>query len=151
MGYYMRFFVTDQQSLTLDLLESALKDIDPYYAIVDRHPSKAANGILIHGEEPYGEIEINMPGDQLFADEITEFREFLGDTDGPNKQIVLDALSQARAIVAVRVLWQDRDDEDTLRRIDLLWSWLFDHHKGLMQADGEGFYDANGLVYAVKL
>jgi hypothetical protein len=150
MGYYMRFFVTDQQPVTLDMLESAFKAIDPSYAIVDRHPTRAENGILIHDDEPYGEIEINNPGDSLFESELNEFREFLADAQGPNKQVVLDALNGTRAIIAVRVLWQDRESEDTLKKIDPLWAWLEKNHQGMGQADGEGFYQGEELILALK-
>ncbi len=57
-------------------------------------------------------------------------------------------LQEAQATVAVRVLSQGRETGATLEKIDPLWDWLFDEYRGLLQADGEGYYDANGQILA---
>lgn len=59
---------------------------------------------------------------------------------------VLEVLTRVREMIAVQVLFGGRDIESTLTRLDPLWEWLFAHRRGLLQADGEGFYDATGLV-----
>ena len=142
MGYYMRFIVTDQKRLSLDDLESALQSVDPEYAIVD--------GELHHGADLYGEIEINVRGEELCDEELGELEEFLEDAEGESKTLVIETLQSAKAIVALRVLWQGREVKPTLVKLDPLWQWLFSNRKGLMQADDEGYYDQSGLILEVE-
>ncbi len=88
---------------------------------------------------------------RLFDEEIEELREFLEDAEGVRKPEVMQTLNDAKVIVALQVLQQGRaTDEETLERIDSLWEWLFANYKGLMQADAEGYYDAQGLVLEVE-
>lgn len=134
MGYYMRFIMVDGPEISLPSLEQALKRIDPAYSILE-------SGELKHGSDLYGVIEINRPGDGLFDEEIEELKEFVEDARGRRRKDVLKVLDNAKAIVAVQVLWQGRETEPTLQKIDPLWQWLFSHCKGLLQADGEGYYD----------
>jgi predicted RNase H-like HicB family nuclease len=47
------------------------------------------------------------------------------------------------------VLSQGRTSEDTLDRIAPLWDFLFKEYSGLLYADGEGYYDAEGEVLMV--
>jgi hypothetical protein len=92
------------------------------------------------------EIEINEPGSGLFEDEIAEMLEFLKDAKGKSRKRVEKVLKDARRIISVRVLGQDREAEDTLAGVDPLWKWLFSTRRGLLQADGEGYYDADDLI-----
>ena len=71
---------------------------------------------------------------------------FLEESEGKNREAVECVLKNARRIVSVRVLVQDRESEETLAGIQPLWNWLFATRGGLLQADGEGYYDANGLI-----
>lgn len=143
MGYYMRFITTDENETTLSTLEEALKQIDPAYSIT-------ASGELTHGDDLYGVIEINRPGDELFDEEIEELREIVEDVRGKRRADVLKTLGEATAIIAVQVLWEDRQPEATLEKLNPLWQWLFSHRTGLLQADDEGYYDARGLVLRVE-
>ena len=61
----------------------------------------------------------------------------------------MDALTNATSIIAVRVLWQGREPEPTLEKLDALWNWLLSNRTGLMQADDEGYYDSSGLILSV--
>ncbi len=142
MGYYMRYILTDDRETTLSEIETGLKQVDPDYSIGDGET-------LMYGDELYGEIEINVPGDGLFEAEVEELKEEIKDNRGRNKTTVLEALQKARAIVAVRVLWQDRETEQTLDKIDPLWEWLFDNREGLLQADGEGYYSQSKHILKV--
>jgi hypothetical protein len=40
--------------------------------------------------------------------------------------------------------------EQTLSLLDPLWHWLQEHHRGLVQADGEGFYEHQRLILATR-
>lgn len=138
MGYYMRFIVEDDQPLSLVDLDAALKAADPDYSIRD--------GELHYSNGLYAEIEINTRGEELCDAELQELQEVVEDADVGQQQRVIEALRVARHIVALRVLSQGRDSESTLEKFDPLWEWLFTYRRGLLQADGEGFYDSDGLV-----
>lgn len=142
MGYYMRYIVTDEQRVSLSEIERALRAIDPHYLVGD--------GDLKHDDGLYGQLEINQPGDGLFEEEVDELKAELEDTRGKAKKKVEAVLENAKAVVAIQVLWQDRDIEETLKKIDPLWKWLFANRQGLLQADGEGWYDASGLILRVR-
>jgi len=133
MGYYMRFISTDENGLTLAQLDSVLKQSAPAYSI-QRDNETDLEGILSYGNDEYGQIELNLPGDGLFEEEIQELIDFVSDANGPRKTEVLDTLKRARAIVAVRILFQDRATEATLSKLDPLWDLLLKNREGLLQA-----------------
>jgi hypothetical protein len=149
MGYYMRFISTDEQAVTLSQLDSALKQSSDLYSI-DRDESDDLERLIAHDQKEYAQIEINVPGDGLFEEEVDELIDFVSDVTGPGKAEVSHALKSACAIVAVQVLFQARSTEETLSKLDPLWAWLLDNRKGLMQTDGEGYYDKSGLILKVK-
>ena len=143
MSYYMRFITTDTAETTPSILEQALKETDSEYSIAD-------SGELKHGDDVYAVVEVNRPGDSLFAEEIGELREFVEAVRGKRKADVLRTLDNAKAIVAVQVLFGGRESEATLEKLDPLWEWLMSHRKGLLQADGEGYYDQTGPILKVE-
>ena len=149
LGYYMRFIAADEQDVSLGVLAAALKERDAAY-LIERDEASDNEGLLTYKGDVYGEIEVNRAGDGIFDEEIAELREFVDEVEGGNKSEVLGILDRAKAIVAVRVLWQGRESDETLEKIDPLWQWLLAHRKGLMQADGEGYYDATGLRLEVE-
>jgi len=146
MGYYMRFFDTSEKPLTIGEIEAALRETNPAYRLEVPVGAKIPQADLYLRDGLYAEIEINEPGDGLFKDEIAEMLEFLKDAEGKARKRVEKVLKGARRIVSVRVLGQDRETERTLAGIDPLWKWLFSTRAGLLQADGEGYYDADDLV-----
>lgn len=149
MGYYMRFFQTDDAPLTLTEIEAGLQAIDTGYAIEGNAPEDDV-GELTYAGDLYGQIEVNRVGTDLADEELGEFRERIEDDSEGDRERVLAVVAATRAILAVRVLWQGREAEPTLRRLDPLWEWLFETHEGLMHADGEGFYDEENLVLEVS-
>jgi hypothetical protein len=146
MGYYMRFFDTSEKPLTIGEIEGALRDVDPAYRLEAPESAKIPQADLYLRDGLYAEIEINEPGDELFENEIAEMLEFLEDAEGKARKRVEKVLKGARRIVSVRVLGQDRETDETLAGIDPLWKWLFSTRAGLLQADGEGYYDAGDLI-----
>jgi hypothetical protein len=81
---------------------------------------------------------------------LAELREFAEDTDGAAQSPVPSVLNSASALLAVQVLRGTGDSKTTLAALDPVWAWLFEHRRGLMQADGEGYYDPEGLVLRVE-
>ena len=148
MGYYMRFVCADEQDVSLSLLESALQHTGAAY-LIEREPESDSEGVLTYGGDLYGQIEVSRPGDETFDEEIEELKEFVEGAEGAKKSEVLGILGAAKAVVAVRVLNQGRGSEETLERVEPLWEWLMANRRGLLQADGEGYYDASGLILEV--
>ncbi|MBL8166232.1 MAG: hypothetical protein JNJ61_29885 [Anaerolineae bacterium] len=144
MGYYMRYISFDSQPIDLGTIETALKQIDAAYHV--RVSDIPGLGELFHGEFSCGEIEINGSEDDIFADDITEFRELVGEATTLHEQHVLDVLNQATWMVAVETFWEGDQSEAVLSKIDPLWDWLFINRKGVLQADFEGFYDESGVI-----
>jgi len=143
MSYYMRYITTDSTETTPSILEQALKDKDPHYSI-------AESGEFKHGHDVYGVVGVNRPGDGLFEEEIGELKEFVEDVRGKRRTDVLKTLGEARAIVAVQILFGDRQVEATLQKFVPLWEWLISNRKGLLQADAEGYYDQTGRILKVE-
>ena len=145
----MRFIVTDEKAISLTELESALKELDADYRIANDEDDDTY-GELMHGDNIYGQIEINQPSDGLFDEEIGELVEFLEDVEEENKTKVLEVLNNAKSIFCIQVLSQGREIEENLTKIYPIWEWCFRNRKGLMQADAEGYYDASGLILEVE-
>jgi hypothetical protein len=143
MSYYVRFIATDTTSTTCSVLQRALKAKDPQYSI-------AKSGELKHGEDVYGVVEINRSGDKLFDEEIGELKESVEAVRGKRKADVLKTLDTAKAIVAVQVVFGDRQAEVTRQKLNPLWEWLIFNRKGLWQADDQGYYDQTGRILKVK-
>ena len=136
----MRFLAEDDQPLNLEEIMSGLRSADPGFRL-DK------GGILAKGEELLAELDVSGPGEELFTAEIDELRELAGQ-DNATGQAVAARLELVTALLAVRVLWQKRTAEQTLSLLDPLWRWLQEHRRGLVQADGEGFYERQRLVLA---
>jgi hypothetical protein len=151
MVFYMRFLLTADEPLTMSAVEQALTGADPAYAITDVRHLPFEDGVLAYGGEPYAQIEINAV-DSSDDEEIEELKEELEDSRAPKPQreALLNALQQVRAMLVLRVLWQDRTTEATLQKIDPLWKWLFATRDGILQVDGEGYYDQSGLILALE-
>ncbi|MCI0486936.1 MAG: hypothetical protein L0229_10085 [Blastocatellia bacterium] len=149
MGYYIRFISNDERDLSLDILESALKQADDAYSI-ERDEDADNYGLLKHNNDLYGEVDVSYLDDPLSDEEIEELLEDAEEAQGEKKADVLSVLNNANAIVAVRVLWQGRETEAMLEKIDPLWQWLLANRTGLLQVDGEGYYDRAGLILEVE-
>ena len=139
----MRYISTDNTEMTTSVLQQALKEKNPEYSL-------AESGEVKCGDEVYGAVEINRPGDGLFEEEIEELKEFVEDVRGKRKADVVKTLDSAKAIVAVQILFGDRQAEAAIRKLDPLFEWLIVNRKGLLQVDDEGYYDQTGLVLKVE-
>lgn len=145
MGDYMRFIIDDDKDITLDAINAGLKSIDPKFNFAewDRECECAE---LLYGDDLYGEIEI-IRIDQVDKDEeIEELVEEVKDAVQGDKKRVLTCLRNSKAMLLIHVLWQARDTDATLETISPLWNWLFDNYQGMLQADGEGYYDQENQI-----
>ena len=145
MGYYMRFLVTDTGPVDLAALAASLKTANPRYQL-DFEPGAAA---LSLAGVPIAGIEVNTPGDGLFEDELAGLEEAASEGSGPGEARVANALATAQAIFALQVLHAASGPDGSLESLDPVWEWLFTTRKGLLQADAEGYYDSQGLIFEV--
>jgi hypothetical protein len=150
MGYFLRYITTEADPPALATLRAALQEIDAAYRLISSPVDEAA-GDLFYGDLFCGELEINRTGDDLFEEDLGELRLLVGHARGEQRERVLRVLDAARALIIVSAVWQGGDPEPVLNRIDPLWDWLFPRYAGLLQADGEGFYDENGLVLELRV
>ena len=148
MAYYMRYLMTDPQDITLPLLADVLQQVDAAYTI-EQTPDAAfiEAGLLKYGETVLGDIEINRADDELFADEINALHdELYHELPSEGLTTVLATLKQAVLLLAVEVMWEGDDEDTALQRLDPLWDWLLANRAGLLQSDGEGYYDRRGTL-----
>jgi hypothetical protein len=84
----------------------------------------------------------------LFREEVREFEEFLEDAeDTPARERVLRHLGQSRYVVANQLMGDVNDAGYTASALVL--EYFVDHGGGLVQADGEGFYDGETLIVSL--
>jgi hypothetical protein len=142
----MRYVVVDERPITLDDVRRAFAAEEEDYAV-------EGAGVEVHvglDGRSIAQVAINIPGDGSFDDERAELIESAAAGEGAGKATVLETLRGARTIVAVQVLLGQGDSEETLEALAPLWSWLQDNRRGLLQADGEGYYDADGLILELE-
>lgn len=150
MGYYLRFISPDRSKITLSAIEEGLKSVDNKYAIQVQTEAKVEGGDLLWDKKVYAEIELNRKGEGgLLEEEIDELRAAIEDEEDEVPERLTATLDSAQTIVAVQVLFEGRQSDETVARFDPLWDWLFKNSTGLLQIDEEGFYDENGIIFEV--
>ena len=147
MGYSMRFYDTDPRPLRISEIRAGLQEIDPAFDIDGTDRSNS--GYLLYNGDLYADITIDSPDDGYFNWETDSLKADVA-ASGPGRERVEDVLREAQRLVYVRVRYGGRDTETTLSRLDVLWDWLFGHRSGLLYAEGEGFYQDETLILALK-
>ena len=152
MGYYIRYIFDTEQRPTLPELRSLLAKVDATYAIeaVQRTPEQdaeaAAGSIWADiklGSEHIGALELRDIDDPGGDEELQSLLEELEDY-GDEAEDASAALWNATGILSVQVLWKGEDHAESLRKLNPLWQELLTHYGGVLQADREGYYDAEG-------
>ncbi|MBH23409.1 MAG: hypothetical protein CMH57_02885 [Myxococcales bacterium] len=148
MGYCMRYITTSSPAPTLGELRDALVSIDARYRL--DVTSEAPPSAGVHFDDvALGELAIHVAGDAAFAEEVGELLGGLKGAVGDDPASVRAVLEGASAIIALRVIFGDRDPDETLDTLDPIWGWFMETHEGLIQADDEGYYDDSGLILEV--
>ena len=145
MGYHIRFIIDDDRDLTFDAIHTGLRCIDAGFDFTewDRECEYAE---LRHGGELYGEMEIIRLDPEELDGEIEDLIEEVENECEGDKVEVINLLKNAKVMLVVRIIWKGSDAGDTLNIIAPLWGWLFENYHGLLQADGEGFYDGGHQI-----
>ncbi len=145
MTYLMRFIIPDGEPPTLAEIGEVLHRLDEHFVIFPDAADKAS-GDLMYAEDVYGEIEINSSNDVVFTEDIQELLDAIAETDEINVGQIREFLDKCSGMVALRVSELGHFNTD---RLDMLWDWLFETRGGLLQVDGEGYYDRDRLVLPV--
>lgn len=157
MGYYVRAICASEKMPTpRDLLEYAQKkrvrlgleadDID-----IDSTDWEQLVWIYKDGKLPIlMECNKNTSEDCLFREEIDEFLESIGKPGfSLAKRRVIGHLKESKYIIACQLPTSDIDDDGYNANKTLL-AYFLENHSAIIQADGEGFYEGNKLVVALK-
>jgi hypothetical protein len=141
MSYFMRYILV-HDDIALQTIDQALNAIDPGFS-VQFDQGEPDSGDLYYRGEVLGEISVNHPGEMVFSEDIEELRTVVNALDHPDTPLIQTTLDSARAMVALLVLEAGHRNPDI---VDQLWDWLFDHYRGVLQVDDEGYYDRDELV-----
>jgi hypothetical protein len=138
----MRFISTDARRVTIAELDAALKQIVPMGNVRLAPPGEMYAEVDVNGEV-HAELEINIPGDDIFKEELDELREPVEwYSETPEKARVLHTLDHAQWIACFSLLkagWKSN-------YVDRLCDWLLEHYAGLLEIDGEGYFDRENIV-----
>lgn len=146
MGFYFRYLTRPKDKITIAIIEDALKQAHNQYQL---HPSQINNyADLLYEDKLIAHIEINHSDEDIFQDDIDELSDTIGTPQNTTEQSILSQIRATTTLVVVETIWEDTQREAALDKLDPLWNWLFQHYPGILQADGEGFYNADGLVIA---
>lgn len=94
----------------------------------------------------------NFTDDCLLREELDEFREFLSDVNGffnLKKKKVEKHINKTKYIVANQLPTSDID-EDGYNVNGIFMEYFVNHCGGMIQADGEGFYENSKLIVKIK-
>jgi hypothetical protein len=141
MGYYLRYIVVEGPPPTLADIAAGLMPLHPDYSLVIEEDLAT----LTYQDTPIAQLEVSRPGDELFEDERNELLEALS-TAGSGTSEVESALQKSTGTIAAQLLAGGDDPAMVMQWIEPVWGWMFANHPGLLQVDGEGYYNGGGLV-----
>ena len=163
MGYYLRAFCTAPEVPTLGAI---LGSVASQGTVLTRDPSTApwtteqlqdrprdSSALHYHPDKPPSlVVDVNHADDpsDLVKEELREFRERLADVaPSPARDRIVQHLTRSRFIVAIRIptsVLGTKHEEALWQASDALLDYFVEHSGGLIQADGEGFYEADTLI-----
>jgi hypothetical protein len=149
MGYYLRAFCASPDIPSLrsvfEWAEGQGVRLDAPSADLDAAGWHQAEVVYKSDSQPF---VAEAAADELLREEVEEFLESLDDVDeSPEKRKVVDHLEQSKALVAAELLG-DLDDAAYTAAGTFL-TYFVEHCGGMIQADGEGFYEGQRLIVEV--
>jgi hypothetical protein len=145
MTYFMRFIYKQGEPITLAELQAALQQHDDQF-VIHADAADEESGDLMRGEDVYGELELNTVRDAMFQEDVQELTDQIDGVHEPAAPYVRNMLADAVGMVVLRVAEMGHYNAE---RLDVLWDWLFTQRDGVLQVDGEGYYDADRLILPV--
>jgi hypothetical protein len=134
MSYYVRYFA--ETPVAIKALGAALKSMAPEY--------KIDGGDLMRGADVLAEVGIDSAGSDLFVEELGGKLAEVEQLAGQAAQWVGGRLRNTQSIIAVRI-----DPAVNWDLLAPLWAAMTSMSTGLMQVDGQGFYDGANLILPV--
>jgi len=160
MGYYVRAFCTSETIPTIANVLGWLEkrgrrlELDKGMSAVDEDSIEWEQLALVYrrGKLPIL-AECNRDDgspESLMQQEIGEFLDSIG-RPGPSlaKQRVISHLKKTRYIIACQLPTSDIDDDGYDSNADFL-NYFVENCGGMIQADGEGFYEGSKLIVRLK-
>lgn len=162
MAYYVRVFCQSSAIPPLRVVfewvtsEGYQLRLDPTFAHTDLDSSDWEQiGILYKDGKSALLTEINRDhgsDERLFHEEIREFEGLLTEaknsSNGEETEKVLEHVHHTKYIVANQIP-SDFDDDGSLALSSFL-AYFINHCGGMVQADGEGFYDGDRLIVRLE-
>lgn len=147
MTYCMRYLGSEDKEINLGIIEAALKSFDTRYQveIVD-----GEQGRLFLGKQQYADLTIHRRGNASAEAETQKLLPHVEAQAGEVAELVASLLKYAPFILVMDMVWEDRGPDETLEKLDPLIDWLLEQVPGLLQADDEGYYDAEGIVLELE-
>ena len=162
MGYFVRAFCTTGEAPAISrVLDFATKlgstvRLDPDVTALDlADPTWDQVGVLYKDGKLPILVEVDRDGsgdndDSLLKEEIEEFLEFVAEApDNASRRKVEAHLRATKFIVAAQLATSDIDD-DGYNALGNLLGYFVERNGGLIQADGEGFYEGETLIVALR-
>ena len=173
MGYYVRAFCTNPKVPDLASIQTWLREresvaiIDePNHGVEATQAGEARSPILDLATLDWEQVAIayragKLPilaecnrddgtDESLMRVEVAEFVEFVGEPGrSADKQRVLDHLAATKFVIACQLPTSDLEDDGYDANGDFL-SFFVEHCGGMIQADGEGFYDGDRIIVPLK-
>lgn len=144
MSFFMRYVTRDDHRLSLERLEAGLHQSNQNYRLTRvRADDRCAD--LIWSDERLGELTIYRKQDAEFAKALALMRDRTLRSSG-DLDTVIELLDEAKALVALEVVWEDREAEITQELLDPLWTLLGARWDGLLEIEGDGWHDPIGQI-----
>lgn len=132
MSFYIRYVLTDTQTVTVGELEKVLRQVDSTYVI---------DGDLIRlGEAEQGVIDITHRGDPICDDDLDLLTRLAVSKE--HRNAILAAIQDARGMVCVQPL--NPVEFRACKVLTPLWDWLLANRAGFLAWEGGQFFDRTG-------
>jgi hypothetical protein len=153
MAYWMRVFCTEGAPQPLEEVFAWTAAQGQHLRLSEgprgtEHLSDSWSSAAIEyrdGRLPF-RAEITWVDDLEGVEEVEEFVELIaGTAESPERQRILEHLEQTRFLVANEIPTSGFDD-DGLDAVGEFMRFFVEHNGGMIQADGEGFYEGDQLL-----
>lgn len=145
--YTLRFLGTDARPLDFASLSAAVQRVDPRFRLVANPAAVTREARLMLGRQALASLSLGPRA--RFTEQLEDLAERVREQAGRAGEGVLQRLSEVKWVLLVEMLGGGIDAEATLDRLDPLVSWVMAERAGLLQVDGEGFYDTGGPLLAL--
>ena len=153
MAYWMRIFRNEGKPPPLEVVFSWVAERGPTLALdsdladVDSSSNDWQQAAVQYrpGKRPFL-VEVSTVDQPEAQEELEEFIELLDDVlDTPAKDKVLAHLNKTTFVVANQISTSDFED-DGFDAVGEFMRFFVEHNGGMIQADGEGFYEGERLL-----